>query len=40
MKTYLTGYVAKCGSDKTRARKAREPKPTDKGGKAYSEREE
>ena len=40
MKTYLTGYVAKCGSDKTKARHAREPKPTDHAGNAYSEREE
>jgi hypothetical protein len=29
MQSYLRGYVAKCGSDKKRARKAREPKPSD-----------
>jgi len=40
MKTYLTGYVAKCGSDKKSARRAREPKPLDKGENAYTKSEE
>lgn len=38
MKTYLTGYVAKCGSDPKSAHGAREPKRSDRPESAYSER--
>lgn len=40
MKTYLTGYVAKCGSDKKSARRAREPKPAPKSDHAFTELQE
>jgi hypothetical protein len=40
MQTYLTGYVAKCGSDKKSARRAREPKRSDRVDNAMTERDD